>query len=228
MTCGESHAAVFLAAFSTGLLWYRRAYAVAANRGVFISLRPLLGCLQPNRPEPPPPASCFSTLRTAAKKMLGCSSTTSSTVLRAELGIYPFKTNRDVRKLKWQCKVKNGPEKSLPAIVGRAVWEKITYGRDGIRWDNVVDKIWKELGGDQEDMLSVEKFGGYKTENIAEREGLALRNTVNQEKHSRDIREVEGRYWNENALARPNGLREKAETAISCRGPGPTRKKKEI
>ena len=59
-------------------------------------------------------------------------------------------------------------------------------------------------------MLSVEKFGGYKTENIAEREGLALRNTVNQEKHSRDIREVEGRYWNENALARPNGLREKA------------------
>ena len=26
-------------------------------------------------------------------------------------------------------------------------------------------------------------------------------------------------------FARPNGLRENAETAISCRGPGPTRKK---
>ena len=44
----------------------------------------------------------------------------------------------------------------------------------------------------------------------------------------RDIRGVEGRYWNENVSARPNGLREKTETAISCRGPGPTRKKKEI
>ena len=42
----------------------------------------------------------------------------------------------------------------------------------------------------------------------------------------RDIRGVKGRYWNENVFARPNGLREKAETAISCRGPGPTRKKR--
>ena len=32
----------------------------------------------------------------------------------------------------------------------------------------------------------------------------------------------------EKGFARPNGLREKAETAISCRGPGPTRKKKDI
>ena len=37
-------------------------------------------------------------LMTAAKNMLGCSSTTSNTVLRAELGIYPLKsdTRRDV------------------------------------------------------------------------------------------------------------------------------------
>ena len=41
----------------------------------------------------------------------------------------------------------------------------------------------------------------------------------------RDVRGVEGRYWNESVFARPNGLRKKAETAISCRGPGPTRKK---
>ena len=39
---------------------------------------------------------------TAAKKILGCSSTTSNTVLRADLGMYPRETNRDVRKLKWQ------------------------------------------------------------------------------------------------------------------------------
>ena len=39
---------------------------------------------------------------TAAKKVLGCSSTTINTVLKAELGMYPVKTNIDVIKLKWQ------------------------------------------------------------------------------------------------------------------------------
>ena len=64
---------------------------------------------------------------------------------------------------------------------------------------------------------------------IEARERLALRNMVNEEKHLRDIRGVEGRYRNENVYARPNGLlREKAETAIPRRGPGPARKKKEI
>ena len=42
---------------------------------------------------------------TAAKNILGCSSTTSSTVLRAELGMCPLETNRDMRKFKWQYKV---------------------------------------------------------------------------------------------------------------------------
>ena len=45
---------------------------------------------------------------------------------------------------------------------------------------------------------------------------------MKEEQHLRDIPGVEGRYWNLNVSAR---LREKAETAISCRGPGPTRKK---
>ena len=36
----------------------------------------------------------------AAKYILGCSSTTSNTALRAELGMHPLKTSRDVRKLK--------------------------------------------------------------------------------------------------------------------------------
>ena len=49
---------------------------------------------------------------------------------------------------------------------------------------------------------------------------------MKEEKHLRDIRGVEGRCWNENVSARPNGLREKAETTISLRGPGPTRKKR--
>ena len=122
------------------------------------------------------------------------------------------------------------PEKRLPAIADRAVWEKITKGRAGIRWDNVLEEILNTLGGDQEEVLSIEKFGGYKTEvkeTIEERERLALRNKVKEEKHLGDIRRVDGRYWKENVFARPDGLREKAETTISCRGPGPTRKKKD-
>ena len=68
----------------------------------------------------------------------------------------------------------------------------------------------------------IEKFGGYKT-NVKgrreERERLALRNKVKEEKHL----EIYG-----GLSARPNGLREKAETAISCTGPRPTRQEKEI
>ena len=92
---------------------------------------------------------------TAANKTLGCSSTTSNTVLRAKVGLYSLETNRDVRKMKWQYKVKNMPEKRLPTIVDRAVWEKITKGRAGIRWDNVAEKPRKDLGGDQEEVLYV-------------------------------------------------------------------------
>ena len=99
---------------------------------------------------------------TAAKKILGRSSTSSNTVLRAELGMYPLTTNRDVRKLKWQYKVRNMTKKRLPAIAGRAVWEKVTKGRAGIRWDSVVEKVWKDIGGNEE-ILSIEKFAGYKT-----------------------------------------------------------------
>ena len=64
-----------------------------------------------------------------AKNILGCSSTTRNSVPRAELRMYPLETNRDARKLKWQHKVKSMPEKRLPVIADRAVWEKITKGR---------------------------------------------------------------------------------------------------
>ena len=63
--------------------------------------------------------------------------------------MHPPKTKRDARTLKWLYKVRNMPEKRLPAIADRAVWEKITNGRAGIRWDNVVEKVWKKLGGYQ-------------------------------------------------------------------------------
>ena len=96
----------------------------------------------------------------SAKKVQGCSSTTSNTVSRAELGMYPLEINRDVRKLKWQYKVRNMPKKRLPAIADRAVWEKVTKGRAGIRLDSVVEKVWKDIGGNQEEVLSIREVCG--------------------------------------------------------------------
>ena len=61
---------------------------------------------------------------TAAKQILGCSSMTSNALLRAELGMYPLKTYRDVRRLQWQYKVENKPEKRLQAVADRL------YGRE--------------------------------------------------------------------------------------------------
>ena len=54
----------------------------------------------------------------------------------------------------------------MPAIAARDVWEKVTKGRAGIRWDSVVEKGWKDIGGNQEEVLQLfmDKFGGYKTD----------------------------------------------------------------
>ena len=85
--------------------------------------------------------------------------------MRVELGIHPLETSRDVGKWKWQHEVRSMPRKRLPAIADRAVRERGTKGRAGIRWDGVVDKAWKETGRNQEDILLMEKFGG-RTKNI--------------------------------------------------------------
>ena len=60
--------------------------------------------------------------------------------MRAELGIYPLKTNRDMRKSGWQYSVKKMQRKRLPAIVDRAVRKKTTKGQTGNRWDRDVEK----------------------------------------------------------------------------------------
>ena len=44
----------------------------------------------------------------------------------------------------------------------------------------------------------------------------------------RDLREVKRRNRNENVFPRPVGLRENAETPVSCTGPGPARTKKAV
>ena len=76
----------------------------------------------------------------------------------------------------------------MPVIADRAVWEKVTKERAGIGWDSVVEKVLKDIGGRQEDILSIEKFAGYKTklkERIEIRERQALRNNVKEEEHER-------------------------------------------
>ena len=81
----------------------------------------------------------------------------------------------------------------MPAIADRAVWEKIAKGRAGVRWDNVVENILKGYGGEQEDTLSIEKFGGYKTEvkeRMEQRERLELRNWEKVERRVEIYREL--------------------------------------
>ena len=118
----------------------------------------------------------------------------------------------------------------MPAIADRAVWQKVTKGRAGIRWDSVVEKVWKDIGGNQEEILqlSIDKFEGYETE-VKEKRNKGKASAKKQGERGgtlRDLRGVKRRNRNENVFARPNGLRQNAETAISCRGPGPARKKR--
>ena len=71
----------------------------------------------------------------------------------------------------------------MSAIVDRAVWGKATKGRAGIRWDSVVEKVWKDIGGNQEEMMSAEKFGRNKAEveeRIEKKERLVLKNKRNR------------------------------------------------
>ena len=54
------------------------------------------------------------------------------------------------------------PKKRLPAIGDRAVWEKLTRGRAGIRWGSLVDNVRKDTGGnhDETTVCPQRSFGG--------------------------------------------------------------------
>ena len=123
------------------------------------------------------------------------------------------------------------PKKRLSAIVDRAAWEKVTKGPAGTKWDSVVEKVWKDIGGNQEEVMSAGKFLKYKAEveeMIERRERLAPRNKVESEKHLEMYGGLREGNRNDHVFARLNELRENAETAHSCRRPGPACKKKEV
>ena len=76
-------------------------------------------------------------------------------------------------------------------------------------------------------MLTIEEFGKYKEEiekkdrKKGKKKSLARGNRGKPEKLFSDVRGIEGRDRDEKVFARPNGHRDNAETAISCRRPGP-------
>ena len=63
---------------------------------------------------------------------------------------------------------------------------EVTKRRAGERWDSVIEKVWEDIGGNQEGTLSKEKIEVYKTETNYETrtsETLAPRNEVKDEYH---------------------------------------------
>ena len=69
----------------------------------------------------------------------------------------PPKTNKRREKVEMAIQSKEHAKKRLPAKADRAVWEKVTKRRAGRRWDSVVEKVWKDLGGNQEEILPIDK-----------------------------------------------------------------------
>ena len=67
-----------------------------------------------------------------------------------------------MRKLRWQHSARNIQSKRLPAIVDRAVWKKVTKGQP-VRWDKEVERVWQEIGGNKDEVLSIGASAGYKT-----------------------------------------------------------------
>lgn len=50
----------------------------------------------------------------------------------------------------------------FPAMVNGPVRKKIMKGRAGVRWDSVVEKVWKDMGGDRGETTPIGACGGYK------------------------------------------------------------------
>ena len=127
--------------------------------------------------------------------------------------------------MKWHYEVRNVPQKRLPAIV-----DKSCMGESNKRanWNTVgcvVEKYARTylVGRNQEVVMSVRR-------EVWEVQGRNRRKDERKGKASakelliggigktfKDIRGIERRIRSENIFARPNGLRDNAETAISCR-----------
>ena len=102
-----------------------------------------------------------------------------------------------------------------------------------IRWNSVVEKTRKYIGGDQEEAQSIGKFGGYKTEvkeRTEGRKGKASARTkeVKEEKHLEVYGGLGEDIGMKTYLHGPMDYAKKLKLRFSCRGPASTRNKKEI
>ena len=64
--------------------------------------------------------------------------------IRAKPGIHPLE-KKDTREVKWPYEVSSMRRNRLPAGSGKGCKGESSQRRVGIRWDGVVNKIWKNL-----------------------------------------------------------------------------------
>ena len=65
------------------------------------------------------------------------------------------------------------------------MWKKATKGQP-VRWDKEAERVWEEIGGNKDEVLSIGESAGYKTkvrDMMETREKGALRCEVDKEEH---------------------------------------------
>jgi hypothetical protein len=85
----------------------------------------------------------------AAKLLLRCRKTASSSVVRGDLGLQALEERRDAAKLRFDCRLHNMPDGRLPKLVLGHQWIPRRLGRRTPLWVESVDKIWSSLGANR-------------------------------------------------------------------------------
>ena len=99
------------------------------------------------------------------------------------------------------------------------------------KMDKVVENIWKEIGGNKKEIMSIEDVGEYKTkvgDMIESRERKSLRQKVDKEEHLKIYGGLREGVRMKTYVHGPIDYAKKHKTAISSRRPRPTRKKEEL
>ena len=81
--------------------------------------------------------------------------------------------------------------KRLLAMVD-GVWKKVTRGQP-VQWDKEVERVWKGIGGNEDEVLFMGESAGYKTKvrDMIEMRGKgALRRKVDEEEHLKIYRRL--------------------------------------
>ena len=116
------------------------------------------------------------------------------------------------------------------ALAKRAVGQKVAKWQAGKGWDSALCTAWKEIGGKPRRNTVHGEVWGVQDRSKRKDRNKGKASAKKQGEGGGTLEIYSGgfkiRKWNYNVFARPNGLREDAETAISCGGPA--KKKKEV